>query len=377
MTIKFSNSHNDFDELARLIDASKVAIDAGHYSPRLKRIRQKSDLNQDYPIIVNVEKSFELLGCEFDRVPVSTMSNVVPHNAGSVDESRNWIIFDSYQDFLNAKLSDCFYFQFTRPTITERNTFEIAVQHSLSLADRQISSTLFVLLGDVWVCPELRPYCEKFAYKHYLRVCREIGGVTKIEIIKESKCKNKGDQRILKKWGKIPSNIVKREKLYESIGGTVVQTSKDAPLFFTSHALLRDSLNDYQSIALTKSKRPSCAVTLAGKFMVLEQLGYNFSLSVHDYSDDPQINQKVIEGALLAVHFGRQTLTKFLIDVYDGTEFAESTVIDAKDYQLMKHKNGIDELIATAFLGDVRIKSKFNDERVIDTYCALTGKRSR
>lgn len=377
MTIKIPNTHDDFDELAKLIGVNKVAIDAGHYSPQLKRFRRKSDLNPNYPVIVNVKASFKLSKCKFRRIPAGKKPNGVLPKGKPIDESRDWIIFESYEELLAAKSTHHFYFQFSLPSETERNTLRIATRYSQALIERHIPSTLFVLLGDVWTHPELRPFCEEFAHDHYLRPYVEMDGVSKIEIIKESKCKNKGDQIILKKWGKVPKNLKKRNKLYDAIGGTIIHHSKKAPLFFTSHALLSDRLDDHHAIALTKSERPSCAVTLAGKFMVLENLGYSFSLSVHDYFDDVQINQKVIEGALLAVHFGNQVLTKFRIDVYDGAEFAESSVIEAADYQLMANEKGVDELIAMALLSDAHIRSEFDGERVNGACCPVNGRRSK
>ena len=373
MTYPPPNLLEDIEKLTTVVGNRKVAIDAGHYSPRLNRVKRKSDLNKELPIIINVKSSTDVSGGEFSRVAMSNFDDI---NHKLSNDDRDWIIFNTHDDFLLAKITQPFYWQFSLPTDTEKHTLKIAIEYYKGLRNNNIETTLFVLLGDVWTRSELRIFCREFANKHYIQPVIEKEEIAEIIMINETTCKNKGDQIITKKWSDTPTNLDKRQKLYDSIGGTIAYASKTSPLFFTSHALLNDKLEDHHAIALTKSNRPSCAVTLAGKFMILETQGYSYSISVHDFMDDPLINQKVIDGALLAVHFGVRTIMEFKVCVFDRAEFAESTIINSRDYDLTSSNSDIDNLISFAKLSGSHLTSGFMQDTFTESCCPVIKKKS-
>jgi len=364
-----SSNEKIIKRITNLKEEGKVAIDAGHYSPRLSRSSIKKNLKLNLPVLVLSSQIIQRDSEE--KIDHSDKTFLITNNKEKTD---TWIYYKNCDDLVESSLEYKNYWQFTLPSKTEKQTILNAMECYHALIERGVSTEIFMLLGDVWVKPELRNLCQKFVQTYFLS---NLDDGHHIKIIRETTCKNKGDERITDKWGKVETQSERQLKLFKLTGGTI---SKDpnlnsSTLFFTSESLLNDNFLDHHAIALTKQNKPSCAVTLAGKFIIFERAGFTQSISFHDLSDDPLIEQKVIDGALLAIHFGAQKMRDYQVQIYDRNFFTNENLIQGKNYDLEPHDMSLEGLLDKAFLRSAGFTEEYIDDALSLSCCPLIKRK--
>ena len=136
-------------------------------------------------------------------------------------------------------------------------------------------------------------------YQKLLKQCRLDESV---QLYSEAQCRNQGKynlRRFLRSDGQ-PGRL---ETCYQQRGFTVFDKDHSGALHLMSDFYLSGWANDVPpfEIGITRAaKRPTCALILAGKYILAAKSGYTFCIWFYAQKDDERIRRKLKVGALAA-----------------------------------------------------------------------------
>ena len=278
----------DFSTIA---DDSVVFVEGGHFTLRPERITNKAKLPPG-TYYFEVEAGGPQQENELFRVPVRG------------DIYREWLVV-SHDNKLGFDISGHSIlgdlFRLGEPSPTELGTLKDAVNSYKTLHEKKISVTLFLLIGDLHLPPELRTKSDWMIPSAFQELF--LGGNCKLLVSGESRCRNKGFRKFVKSARSKIDDVKFMNDLYERSGATIILDDDPDLLntFIASESLLENAPTDFPVIAMSKSTTmPSCAATIAGKIQLLSENGCTHYFSWHDDKDDGLIRHKHIEGAIIA-----------------------------------------------------------------------------
>lgn len=178
-----------------------------------------------------------------------------------------------------------------------------------------------LLIGDLRLPEELR----RPTMWALTQSCRQALGrieSASIVLLAETSCQNKGKRVVLESARQSRGDPAYADFLYEKLGYAVLQSELDnnSGYWLCADALLEPDAAGHPVIALTKYSRtrPSCAVTLAGKMVLLAEIGATHHVALYDADDDALIRQKSVEGLAVAAFFAPKSPVDSVSVVQEG-----------------------------------------------------------
>lgn len=184
------------------------------------------------------------------------------------------------------------------------------------------TKTLFCLLiGDLRLPEELRRP-SIWALSEVCRQALDPIESASIVLVAETSCQNKGKRVVLESAKQSCDDPAYADFLYEKLGYAVLQSElgNSGGYWLCADALLERGVVGHPVIALTKYSRtrPSCAVTLAGKMVLLAEIGATHHVALYDADDDALIRQKSVEGLAVASFFAPKSPIDSVSVVQEG-----------------------------------------------------------
>lgn len=270
---------------------SVIFVEGGHFTLRPERTVAKAKLPPG-TYYFEVESGLPEQQSELFRVPVKG------------DRYREWLVVSHEKeeglDVSSYSITGDM-FRVGEPSETELGTLKDAVDSYQILNGKKFSVTLFLLIGDLHLPPELRTNNEWMIPNAFQNLF--LGADFKLLLSGESRCRNKGFKKFVKSARSKIGDVEFMSDLYERTGATIIQDDDPDLLntFIASESLLKNAPTDFPVIAMSKSPTmPSCAATIAGKIQLLKENGCTHYFAWHDDKDDGLIRHKHIEGAIIA-----------------------------------------------------------------------------
>lgn len=178
-----------------------------------------------------------------------------------------------------------------------------------------------LLIGDLRLPEELRRPSMWALPESCRQVLRRIES-ERIVLVAETSCQNKGKRVVLESAKQSCNNLAYADFLYKTHGYAVLQSELDnnSGYWLCADALLEPDAASHPVIALTKYSptRPSCAVTLAGKMVLLAEIGATHHVALYDADEDALIRQKSVEGLAVAAFFAPKSPVDSVSVVQEG-----------------------------------------------------------
>ena len=195
-------------------------------------------------------------------------------------------------------------------------------------------ATFCLLIGDLQLPAELRrPF--SWALSAAFRLALSRIDRSSVVLLAESTCQNKGKQVVLKSAARSCDSAAYSEYLYEKFGYAILESAvsdNGGGYWLCADALLEPDAIGHPVIALTKYRKskPSCAVTLAGKMILLAATGATHHVAVYDGDDDVLIRQKSVEGSKVVSFFAPESPIFSVTAVHQGCDRFSIDIVDPK-----------------------------------------------
>lgn len=308
---------------------NRICLEIGIYS----WIRRQYEGERLIPglYFINAPVGFQLVPYEMARIR-------------SVDEKRNWILLrvpiDAANPFLGQRFPDPL-FHLSETSETERATLRRAIAEAEALRADGWVPTLRLLVGDLLLPTELRGLGERLLPPSYCELLAE-HPFEDIEIIREGKCQNTGAKRILAKLKRIcvqaaaPDSIAVASTAYAETGWGIarVETAGSHRMYLAADILLDRRVADQPMISLVREdKRPSCATTYAGCLLRFTEKNIGRLIIYCDLADDPDIQRKLTEGAVIAALIKPQAKLDIDLVVLNQSKIYDRSRISFSDFR--------------------------------------------
>lgn len=188
------------------------------------------------------------------------------------------------------------------PRPTELRSLTCALEAGARVEGRAGQVTAALFLGDLRLPTFVRKQLavEELLPASYLEELRRFHFAERMQVFWETACRNRGKEKLLDSRSSDIVDSERREKAYRAYGcGVFEEPPGDGIYYLAADSLLQRTR--FPLIALTKQKKkPTCGLIMAGKLAVIALQGYSHLLSVYDRADDAQIEEKNVEGMIIA-----------------------------------------------------------------------------
>lgn len=197
-----------------------------------------------------------------------------------------------------------------------------AIKLFQSLKDNASRAMFCMLIGDLRLPKELRQPSMWALSESCLQALGRIE-ISSIILLAETSCQNKGKKVVLDSAKQSCGDPTYADFLYKTRGYAVLQSelgNSSSCYWLSADALLEPEVIGHPVIALTKysQTKPSCAVTLAGKMVLLAGIDATHHIALYDADEDPLIRQKCLEGLAVTSFFAPKSRIDSVSIILDG-----------------------------------------------------------